>query len=43
VCVFPLGMQITVEEKLNLEAASGFEPLNRGFADPSLSRLGTPP
>ncbi len=26
-----------------MEAASGFEPLNRGFADPSLSHLGTPP
>jgi hypothetical protein len=27
----------------DLEAASGFEPLHRGFADLSLNRLGTPP
>ena len=26
-----------------LEAASGFEPLRRGFADLSLNHLGTPP
>jgi hypothetical protein len=26
-----------------VEAASGFEPLNGGFADLSLSHLGTPP
>jgi hypothetical protein len=26
-----------------LEAASGFEPLHRGFADLSLNHLGTPP
>ena len=25
------------------KAASGFEPLNRDFADPSLNHLGTPP
>jgi hypothetical protein len=30
-----------LEQKL--EAASGFEPLHRGFADLSLSHLGTPP
>lgn len=30
-----------VEEEL--EAASGFEPLHRGFADLSLNHLGTPP
>ena len=28
---------------MRLEAASGFEPLNGGFADLSLSHLGTPP
>jgi hypothetical protein len=33
---------ISVETK-KLEAASGFEPLHRGFADLSLSHLGTPP
>ena len=26
-----------------MEAASGFEPLNRGFADPRLNHLATPP
>ena len=26
-----------------VEAASGFEPLNRGFADPRLNHLATPP
>jgi Phage integrase family len=29
--------------KQKLEAASGFEPLHRGFADLSLNHLGTPP
>ncbi len=27
----------------NMEAASGFEPLNNGFADHCLSHLATPP
>jgi hypothetical protein len=31
------------EIKQKLEAASGFEPLHRGFADLSLNHLGTPP
>lgn len=26
-----------------MEAPSGFEPLNEGFADPSLNHLGTAP
>jgi len=30
-------------ELFKLEAASGFEPLHRGFADLSLNHLGTPP
>ena len=34
---------ISNEIKQNLEAASGFEPLHRGFADLSLNHLGTPP
>ena len=29
--------------KCEVEAASGFEPLHRGFADLSLNHLGTPP
>ena len=29
--------------KTQLEAASGFEPLHRGFADLSLNHLGAPP
>jgi hypothetical protein len=29
--------------KESVEAASGFEPLNGGFADLSLNHLGTPP
>ena len=29
--------------ELKMEAASGFEPLHRSFADCSLSHLGTPP
>ena len=30
-------------ESIGMEAASGFEPLNRGFADLCLSHLATPP
>jgi hypothetical protein len=37
------GLGISNEIKQNLEAASGFEPLHRGFADLSLNHLGTPP
>lgn len=33
----------TQGEGRKVEAASGFEPLHRGFADLSLNRLGTPP
>ncbi len=32
-----------IELRKELEAASGFEPLRRGFADLSLNHLGTPP
>jgi hypothetical protein len=31
------------EKERAVEAASGFEPLHRGFADLSLNHLGTPP
>ena len=34
---------ILYDLKDELEAASGFEPLHRGFADLSLNHLGTPP
>jgi hypothetical protein len=37
------GLGILNEIKEKLEAASGFEPLHRGFADLSLNHLGTPP
>jgi hypothetical protein len=37
------GLGIANEIKQELEAASGFEPLRRGFADLSLNHLGTPP
>jgi len=37
------GLGIANDFNKNLEAASGFEPLHRGFADLSLNHLGTPP
>ena len=37
------GLGIANDIKGKLEAASGFEPLHRGFADLSLNHLGTPP
>jgi len=37
------GLGIANEIKEKMEAASGFEPLHRGFADLSLNHLGTPP
>jgi hypothetical protein len=37
------GLGILNDSKPELEAASGFEPLHRGFADLSLNHLGTPP
>ena len=37
------GLGLLGENKSLLEAASGFEPLHRGFADLSLNHLGTPP
>jgi len=37
------GLGILNDSKRELEAASGFEPLHRGFADLSLNHLGTPP
>ena len=35
--------KLSLKINQNLEAASGFEPLHRGFADLSLNHLGTPP
>jgi hypothetical protein len=37
------GLGIDNDFKVEVEAASGFEPLHRGFADLSLNHLGTPP
>ncbi len=37
------GLGLAKEINENVEAASGFEPLHRGFADLSLNHLGTPP
>ena len=37
------GLGISSNIKVAMEAASGFEPLHRGFADLSLNHLGTPP
>jgi hypothetical protein len=37
------GLGLFNDNNSSLEAASGFEPLHRGFADLSLNHLGTPP
>ncbi len=37
------GLGIAHDIKENVEAAGGFEPPHRGFADLSLNHLGTPP
>ncbi len=37
------GLGFSNDIKWKMEAASGFEPLHRGFADLSLNHLGTPP
>ena len=37
------GLGLLNEDKRLLEAAGGFEPPHRGFADLSLNHLGTPP
>ncbi len=37
------GLGIAKDIKENVEAAGGFEPPHRGFADLSLNHLGTPP
>ncbi len=37
------GLEFAKDINENVEAASGFEPLHRGFADLSLNHLGTPP
>ena len=37
------GLGFVNDIKWKVEAASGFEPLHRGFADLSLNHLGTPP
>jgi hypothetical protein len=37
------ALGIVNDFKVEVEAASGFEPLHRGFADLSLNHLGTPP
>ncbi len=42
-CETDRGLGLLNDFKQNLEAASGFEPLHRGFADLSLNHLGTPP
>ena len=42
-CMIGRMKRIDCDKAAILEAASGFEPLHRGFADLSLNHLGTPP
>jgi hypothetical protein len=44
-CTQHLGnrWQLARRFSVSLEAASGFEPLYKGFADPRLNHLATPP
>ena len=38
-----VGRTRLIQGETGSKAASGFEPLNRGFADPRLNLLATPP